>query len=76
MVLSRFRILEMIIEMGYWHVADSKTGDLSRKEWLDKCSRYIKKMWPCWIPWEVNTVWSMPIVLWLSKPRGRKHDRR
>ena len=65
-------------------------GDLSRKEWLEKCSRYIKmwieliiaekrrqmhapyEMWPSWIPWEVKTVWSMPIVLWLSKPKDRK----
>ena len=65
-------------------------GDLSRKEWLEKCSRYKQmwieliiaekrrqmhapnEMWPSWIPWEVKTTWSMPIVLWLSKPKDRK----
>ena len=65
-------------------------GDLSRKKWLEKCSRYIKmwielmivekrrqmhapkEMWPSWIPWEVKTARSMPIVLWLSKPKDRK----
>ena len=30
------------------------------------------EMWPSWIPWEVKTVWNMPIVLWLSKPKDRK----
>ena len=65
-------------------------GDLSREEWLNKCSRYItmwidliiaekrrqmhapNEMWPRWMPWEAKTVWNMPIVLWLSKPRDRK----
>ena len=64
---------------------------LPRKEWHEKCSRYIKmwmelmivekrrqmqappEMWPHpRIPWQVTTQWSMPIVLWLSKPRERK----
>ena len=62
-------------------------GALSWENWLEKCSRYIKRwielivvekrrqmnapteMWPHRIPWEVRTLWSMPIVLWLSKPR-------
>ena len=34
------------------------------------------EMWPRWIPWEVKTVWNMPIALWLSKPMGRKRGRR
>ena len=66
-------------------------GALPRKEWHEKCSRYIKmwmelmivekrrqmqappEMWPHpRIPWQVTNQWSMPIVLWLSKPRDRK----
>ena len=30
-----------------------------------------REIWPHWMPWEVNTVWDMPIVLWLSKPGDR-----
>ena len=32
------------------------------------------EMWP-WMPWEPQSVWSMPIVLWLPKSsrRARKH---
>ena len=30
------------------------------------------EMWPHWMPWEATTVWDMPIVLWLSKPKDRK----
>jgi hypothetical protein len=64
-------------------------GALSWENWLEKCSRYIKRwielivvekrrqiqtpteMWLA-IPWDVNTLWTMPIVLWLSKPRDNR----
>ena len=29
------------------------------------------EMWPSPIPWEVKGLWSMPMVLWLSKPKPR-----
>ncbi len=28
-------------------------------------------MWPSWLPWQVHGVYSMPIVLWLSKASKR-----
>ncbi len=30
------------------------------------------EMWPRWLPWEVTDVFTIPIVMWLSKPRGKR----
>ncbi len=30
-------------------------------------------LWPKWLPWTVDGVFTMPIVLWLSKPK-KAHD--
>ena len=37
---------------------------------------FSPEMWPPSPPWGVRDVYDMPIVLWLSKPKDRKRDRR
>ena len=63
-------------------------GGLTNEKWFDRCSTYLKmwielliaekrrqmhatEMWPK-VPWEVDGVFSMPIVLWLSKERNER----